>query len=548
VARSEAAAGAPAWGRGGMVVSSQADAARAGVEILAAGGNAIDAAVAVAWAVGVSQPFSAGIGGGAFILIRTARGEVVAVDARETAPAAATRDMYVREGAPEKASLHGPLAVAVPGLVPGLELVRERWGTLPRERLMAPAIRLAENGFVTGRYHARLLARMRPLLSQPRFAETARIQLAPFAGADRPGGRLVQEDLGRSLRLIAEQGAAVVQEGELARAIVESVQKAGGILTLDDLRDYRPKLREAVRGRYRGIEVLSFPPPSSGGAVLIECLNILEGFDLAEAGAGSSQSLHLASEAMKLAFADRASLLGDPDFVSVPVDRLVSKSYAEQQRARIDPARATAVAAPGVAVDDAGTTHLSVSDAAGNVVAITLTINTPFGSGLTVPGTGIVLNNEMDDFAVAPDSPNAYGLVDTTGANAVAPGKRPLSSMTPTILVKDGRPWMATGSPGGPRIISTTLLSILNVVDYGMDAQAAVSAPRFHHQWQPDVLRVEPEVPRDVVEALRARGHVVEVESGHWSAAEVILIDPESGLHWGGSDPRTDGAALGLAP
>jgi gamma-glutamyltranspeptidase/glutathione hydrolase len=531
-----------------MVVSSQADAARAGVEILAAGGNAVDAAVAVAWAVGVTQPFSAGVGGGAFILIRTAAGEVVAIDAREIAPAAATRDMYAREGVPEKASLHGPLAVAVPSLVQGLELVRERWGTLPRERLMAPAIRLAEDGFVIGRYHARLLSRMRTLLSQQRFAETARIQLAPFAGSERPGGRLVQKDLARSLRLIAKQGAAVMQEGELARAIVTHVQNAGGLLSLSDLRDYRPRLREAVRGHYRGIEVLSFPPPSSGGAVLIECLNILEGFDLASEGAGSSQSMHLVSEAMKLAFADRASLMGDPDFVSVPLDRLVSKAHGEAQRARIDPARAGVVAAPGAAREDAGTTHLSVSDAAGNMVALTMTINTPFGSGLTVPGTGIMLNNEMDDFAVAPDSPNAYGLVDTSGANAVAPGKRPLSSMTPTILVKDGRPWMASGSPGGPRIISTTLLSIVNVVDWGMDAQAAVSAPRFHHQWQPDVLRVEPEVARDVVESLRARGHVVEVERQHWSAAEVIVIDAKTGLHWGGSDPRTDGAAMGLAP
>jgi gamma-glutamyltranspeptidase/glutathione hydrolase len=295
---------------------------------------------------------------------------------------------------------------------------------------------------------------------------------------------------------------------------------------------------------------------------LIEALNILQGFDLASLGAGSSASNHRIAEALKLAFADRAAFLGDPDFVEVPVARLVSPAYAVDLRRRINPPwwrrapwhwgqseRAIRVEGPGFVPDDAGTTHLSTSDAAGNAVALTMTINTPFGSGMTVPGTGILLNNEMDDFSVAPDTPNAYGLVDTRGANAVAPGKRPLSSMTPTVVLDlEGRPFMVTGSPGGPRIISTTLLSIVNVLDFGMSVQEAVSAPRLHHQWVPDTLYVEPATPADVVRGLRERGHSVEVSKRNWSAAEAIVIDPKTGWHLGGNDPRRDGLALGFDP
>jgi gamma-glutamyltranspeptidase/glutathione hydrolase len=360
------------------------------------------------------------------------------------------------------------------------------------------------------------------------------------------------------LEAIATQGAKAFYEGDIARAIAAEVEVRGGILSSADLASYQPRVREPVRGSYRGLEVYSFPPSSSGGVVLIEILNILEGFDLASHGAGSAAADHRVAEAMKLAFADRAAYMGDSDFVEVPVERLVSKEYAAQQRARINPPRlrrapwtwgrgetAIRVESPGRPVDDSGTTHLSVTDALGNAVAITSTINTPFGSGITVPGTGIVLNNEMDDFSVAPDTPNAYGLVDTRGANAVAPGTRPLSSMTPTIVLKQGRPFMVTGSPGGPRIISTTLLTILNVVDYGMDVQAAVSAPRFHHQWVPDKLFVESDMPADVVEGLRERGHEVDDSRRHWSSAQSIVIDPESGRHYGGSDPRSDGMAIG---
>jgi gamma-glutamyltranspeptidase/glutathione hydrolase len=540
------AARAPVVAEGGMVVSSSSLAAEAGASILAAGGNAVDAAVATAFAVAVTQPFSAGLGGGAFALIRTPDGEVFALDARETAPAAATRDMYLAAGLPKRPSLLGPLAVGIPSFTPGMALMLERFGSLPLARVLEPAIRLAE-GFPLASFQARRINALKGRFDPSRFPETARIQFAPAAADGRAdvGEVLAQPDLAATLRAIAKEGAGVVQGGRIGKQIANEVRRRGGILTQADLAGYAPKWRTPVQGSYRGYTVYSFPPPSSGGAVLLQCLNILEGFDLAATGPGSSASLHRVAETMKLAFADRAAYMGDADFVDVPVARLISSEYAETQRARIDFTRATPVAAPGLPANDAGTAHLSVTDGQGGAVGITMTINTSYGSGITVPGTGIILNNEMDDFSVAPDTPNAYGLVDTRGANAIAPGKRPLSSMTPTLLVKDDQPFMVTGSPGGPRIISTVLLTILNVVDWGMDVQAAVSAPRYHHQWIPDTLRVEPETPRDVTEALRALGHTVDVQSRHWSAAEAIVIDPVTGLHAGGSDPRTDGGAYG---
>ncbi len=557
-AAASAASRAPASGQRGMVVTSQVDATQAGVELLAAGGNAVDAAVAAAFALAVTQPFSTGIGGGAFVLIRLADGEVVALDCRETAPAAADADMFVRPGVPERASLRGGLAVATPGLVEGLALALARYGTRSLAEVLAPAIRLADAGFAIGPYHAGMLEEMRGHGLDARFPETGRIQFPPPGTPVRPGWVLVQKDLARTLRAIAKRGPDAFYRGDVARRIAAEVKAEGGILDEADLAGYEPRLREPVWGVYRGFEIASFPPPSSGGVALIEALNILEGFELAPLGAGSSASLHRIAEAMKLAFADRAAYLGDPDFAPAPVEELASKEYAARLRALINPPRwrrwpwtwlrgetALRVEGPGALPDDAGTTHLSVSDAAGNAVSLTETINTPFGSGITVPGTGIVLNNEMDDFAVATNQPNAYGLIDTRGANAVAPGKRPLSSMTPSFVLRDGGLFLVTGSPGGPRIISTVLLTILNVVDYGMDVQAAVAAPRIHHQWSPDVLYVEPAVPLDVIEGLRRRGHTVEVGRRDWSAAEAIQVDPESGWLLGGSDPRRDGLALG---
>jgi gamma-glutamyltranspeptidase/glutathione hydrolase len=540
-----------------MVAASQVDATRAGVEMLAAGGNAVDAAVASAFAVGVTQPFSTGIGGGAFILIRLADGEVVAIDGRETAPGAADRDMYVRPGVAEDASAYGALAIGTPGMVAGLALALERYGTMTLAEVMAPAIRLARDGFAISPYHVDMMAWKRPRL-EDRFPETIRIHYPPAGVALEPGWRLVQTDLARTLEQIAERGPRAFYEGKIAEAIVARVQEGGGLITLEDLSTYTPKVRKAVHGRYRGYDIYSFPPPSSGGIALIEALNILEGIDLASYGPGSSASIHRIVEAMKFAFADRAAHLGDADFVEVPVAELTDKDYAARMRARINPPwwrrapwrwgggeRALTLEGPGLLQNDSGTAHLSVTDAVGNAVAITGTINTLYGSGITVPGMGIVLNNEMDDFAKAPYEPNLYGLIDTLGRNAVAPYKRPLSSMTPTIVAKDGRTVFVTGSPGGPRIISTVLLTIINTIDFGMDVQQAVSAPRVHHQWVPDKLRVEAAIPADVVEGLRARGHNVEVSDWDWSVAEVIAIDPETGWHTGGSDPRSQGLALG---
>ena len=538
--------GTPAAAERGLVVASQADAARAGAAMLEKGGNAIDAAVATAMALAVTQPFSAGLGGGFFALVHTDDGELVALDARETAPAAADRDMYVRSGVPEDASVLGPLAVATPGFGLGMAQLQKGYGKLPWASVLAPAIQLAEQGFEIGFYHAEVLRMLRAKGFEARFPETARIHFPPAGEPIRPGQRVVQKDLARTLRLLAERGPDVVARGEIAEKIAGEMKRLGGLVTREDLAAYRTKRRDPVRGTYRGFELVSFPPPSSGGAVLVEALNVLEGFDLAKLALGSPEEAHLVVEAMKLAFADRAAWLGDPDFVSVPVAKLTSKEYAAKLRSRIQPAGpAIEVRGSGIPPVDAGTTHLSTVDAAGNAVALTMTINTPFGSGITVPGTGICLNNEMDDFAKAPDVPNVYGLVDTRGANAIAPGKRPLSSMTPTILLRGGRPFMVTGSPGGPRIISTTLLTILAVVDHGEGAQAAVAAARYHHQWVPDRVSLEPGVPEAVATALRARGHEIERAKTAWSSAQVIVVDPRSGRLTGGSDPRGDGIAAG---
>ena len=560
-AGARAAAPAPVIGKRGMVVSPQADASAAGLAMLEAGGNAVDAAVATAFALGVSDPHHSGIGGGGFILIRLADGRAIAIDARETAPAAASVDMYRQPGLPEHASRLGPLAVATPGLLKGLAWALADFGTKSLAEVLEPAIQIAEEGFAVGPRHAIAAGLWRELGGAKHFPETAAIQLPPDAAPIEPGWRLVQADLGRTLRLIATEGPDVFYRGSLARAIAEAVRERGGILTLEDLQSYQAKRREPIRGSYRGYEILSFPPPSSGGIALVEIANILEPFDLGKRGAGSSASLHVIAEAMKLAFADRAAYLGDADFVDVPIAELISKPYADRQRARMHTAwwrrtpwnwgkkeSAILVEGPGNPSGGGGTTHLSVTDAEGNAVAITQTINLLFGSGITVPGTGIILNNEMDDFSIRPFEPNAFGLVDTRGSNAIAPGKRPLSSMTPTIVAKDGKPFMVTGSPGGPRIITATLLSILNVVDYGMDVQEAVSAPRFHHQWIPEQLLVESAVPLDVIEALRKRGHRVEVSKQNWSSVQAIVLDPESGWHLGGSDPRSDGVARGYSP
>ena len=576
-----AAAPAPAVGMHGMVVAAERHAAQAGLAMLQAGGNAIDAAVAMSFALGVTEPYHSGLGGGGFLLIRLANGEVIALDARETAPAGASRDMFVASGVAKDASRSGPLAVATPSLLAGLALALERYGTKSLAEVMAPAIELAADGFPISLRHTRVLEAWQAMGLAERFPETAAIQLPPAGVPIAPGWKLVQPQLAATLGAIAREGPEVFFRGRIGRAIAADVQRRGGVLAASDLANYTPILREPVRGNYRGLEVLSFPPPSSGGIALIEMLNILEGFELRPLGAGSSASIHRIAEAMKLAFADRAAYLGDPDFVAVPTEQLIAKDYAAKLRAQMLPSRlhrapwtwgrdevAIRVAGPGLGelplpdhdtgheapgpldhdpLDHEGgsTTHLSVTDAAGNAVATTQTVNLLFGSGITVPGTGIVLNDEMDDFSVAPNQPNAFGLVDVHGTNAVAPGKRPLSSMTPTLVLENGKVRMVAGSPGGPRIITTVLLALLNVIDFGMDPSEAIAAPRFHHQWLPDELSIEAGMPADVQDALRRRGHNVKVAERNWSSAQVIAIDPKTGWHLGASDPRTDGLAVG---
>ncbi len=543
-----------------MVVSSVGPAVRAGVEILARGGNAVDAAVATAFAAGVAHQFSSGIGGGGFIVLRdAASGEVFAIDAREMAPAAAHSEMYIgADGKPDRSrSRVGGLAVGVPGVVPGLEQVHARFGRLSWPEVVAPAIAMCRDGVEVWPHHQRILRMVAGRWEPDEFQETLRIQL-DRGQAPPLGWKLVQPDLAATLQAISARGSRALTEGPIAESIVKAANEAGGALSLDDLASYRVVWREPVRGTYRDVEIVSMPPPSSGGVLLVQMLNTLESFDVASLGAGSSQMIHMVSETMKLAFADRAVHLGDSDFYPVPIERLTSKAYGHTLAARLQPrpfwrrapwnwgrSRVLDVEQPVPAPpDDAGTTHISVLDAEGNAVAITQSVNGIFGARITVPGTGIVLNNEMDDFASAPNVPNYWGAVGLE-ANVVAPRKRPLSSMTPTLVLKDGEPYLVTGSPMGPIIISTVLLTILNVVDFDMSIQEAVSSPRFHHQWRPDTLRLEPDHPRDVVEALREMGHPISERRGYLGASASILRDPETGLLWGSADPRRDSAAAG---
>jgi gamma-glutamyltranspeptidase/glutathione hydrolase len=540
-----AASPEPAHGTRGMVVTPHPDATRAGALVLERGGNAVDAAIVAAFALAVTQPQSTGIGGGAFLLIRLADGRALAIDARETAPAAARLDLYTRPGVAEDAARFGGLAVATPGLVAGFALALEQAGTLSLAEALAPATRLAEEGAPLGPYSAAFAAQLAATPLVKRFPETARIQFP--AGALHLGGRIPQAELAQTLRAIAGGGPRAFYQGALAEKIAAAAQASGGVLSAEDLAGYRPIVREPLRGEYRGLELIAFPPPSSGGVTLLEVLNILEGFDLRASGAGSSASIHRVAEALKLGFADRAAYLGDPAFVKVPAQELLSDAYAGKLRGRIRERRASRVEGGALAADDHGTAHLSVVDAAGNAVAITQSIDGPYGSWVTVPGTGILLNNEMDDFVTRPGQANQWGLPSlAAAANRVEPGKRPLSSMAPLIVLEGGKLRFVAGSNGGPRIISAVLLAFLNAFEWDMDAQEAVSAPRFHHQWQPDQLEVEGDTPVDVVRALRERGHDVRVGDEIMTGVEAIAVDPETGLMTGGADPRRDGLALGV--
>jgi gamma-glutamyltranspeptidase/glutathione hydrolase len=527
-----------------MVSSQHPLASEVGLSILEDGGNAVDAAVATAFAIGVVEPYHSGIGGGSFIVIRVAgSGEVVAIDAREKAPMAASRDMYQKNGEVVKGlSSVGPLAVGVPGTVAGLALALEKYGTMSLQEVIEPSIAIAEAGVEIDPFFHKVLSGKLEILM--RFPETASIYLSSGVRPYPEGTRLVQADLAATYRRIAENGSHSFYNGKIARAIVDHIRESGGIMTLADLQAYSPVIREPIRGEYRGFEILSMPPPSSGGIHLVQILNILEGFDFSGTRPSDLDYLHRLTGAMTLAFADRARYLGDPDFVDIPVDRLVSKDYAGELREKIKAGTIPSEEIPGEPAVGGGTSHLCVIDAEGNVVSLTQTINLWFGSGMTVPGTGIILNDEMDDFSAMPGVPNEFGLVGSE-ANAIQPGKRPLSSMSPTIILKDGEPYLILGSRGGPRIITSVLQVALNVIDFGMDLDEAIGAPRIHHQWLPDVLYVEEGISARRREEMIGRGYRVEVKEEGVGCVSGILISPGDGLMYGASDPRGIGAARG---
>lgn len=532
----------PVFARKGLVVSQEALASEVGLAILKQGGNAVDAAVAVGFALAVTLPQAGNLGGGGFMVVYNAvRRDSEALDFRETAPAAATRDHYLDEqGAVDEPRIrYSHQAAGVPGTVAGLALAHERHGRLPWRRLLEPAIRLAEQGFPVSAELSQSLQEARPRME--RWPASMKIFFKANGAAYQPSEKLTQKNLARSLRRIAAQGSKAFYEGEIARKLVADMAAHDGLITLDDLKNYRAVVREPVRGRYRDYEIVSMPPPSSGGVHLVQILNMLETWPLAELGSDSAATIHRLAEAMKRAYADRSEYLGDPDFVKAPVAGLTAKAYARDLVKHIDlkRARPSTEIKPGQpqGYESEQTTHYSVVDRQGNAVAVTYTLNFGYGSGIVAAGTGILLNNEMDDFAAKPGVPNAYGLIGGD-ANAVGPGKRPLSSMTPTLVFKDGQPVLITGSPGGSRIITTVLQIVLNVIDHRMNIAEATIAPRVHHQWLPDELRVEKGLSPDTVRLLEEMGHTVVVKDAMGSTQSIVR-GPEG--WYGFSDTRRPG-------
>jgi len=550
-----AASPAPVAAEHGMVVSAQHLATRVGVDVLKDGGNAVDAAVAVGYALAVVYPAAGNLGGGGFMTLQLADGRKAFLDFREKAPLAATANMYLDAQGQviPGASTQGHRAVAVPGTVSGLELALARYGTWKRAALIAPAIRLAQDGYVLEQGDADMLQVAAADLRQD--APSAAIFL-PHGEPLAPGRKLVQADLARTLQRISDQGAAGFYQGPTAAALVAASQAGGGLITQADLDQYSTRELQPVECDYRGYRVVSAPPPSSGGVVICEMLNVLEGYPLKAWGYRSAQSVHYQIEAMRHAYVDRNSYLGDPDFVKNPLAHLLDKTYAAKIRAAIDPAKAGVSQAikPGVAPHEgANTTHYSIVDHWGNAVAVTYTLNEWFGARVTAANTGVLLNNEMDDFTVKIGVPNLYGLIQGQ-ANAIAPGKRPLSSMSPTIVSKDGQPVLVVGTPGGSRIITGVLHSILNVIDYGMTVQEAVDMPRFHQQWMPAHTNLEPyALSPDTRQLLEAMGHQFGGPPPRSHLAAILVGAPSLGgqpagrmRFYGANDPRRNtGLALG---
>ena len=550
-----AASVAPVAGEYAMVVTAQHLATQVGVDILKRGGNAVDAAVAVGYALAVVYPAAGNLGGGGFMTAQLADGRKTFLDFREKAPLAATANMYLdNDGQVIKGlSTRGYLAVAVPGSVSGLEYAREKYGTMKRTVLLSPAITLAEKGFKLAQGDIDILHTASADLRKDRAST------AIFLNKGHPfevGELLVQKDLARTLRSIRQFGVSGFYKGPVGVALVKASQAGGGIMTQADLDQYQTREMAPIECDYRGYHVISAPPPSSGGVILCEMLNILEGYPLKEMGFRSAQAVHYQIEAMRHAYVDRNSYLGDPDFATNPVARLTDKAYAEQIRATIDPNKAAASKdlKPGIAPHEgSNTTHFSIADRWGNAVAVTYTLNDWFGARITAAGTGVLLNNEMDDFTVKAGVPNLYGLVQGA-ANAIAPGKRPLSSMSPTIVTRDRQPVMVLGTPGGSRIITAVLLTLLNVIDYGMNVQEAVDAPRFHQQWLPDITTFENfAISPDTQKLLESRGHKLGGSAPANHMAALLIGAPTlggqpvgKGRFYGANDPRRNsGLAMG---
>ncbi len=534
----------PVLGSSGMVAAQNRQSAAVGAAVLADGGSAVDAAIATGFSLAVTLPRAGNLGGGGFMLIHDAEsGENSAIDYRERAPRAATRDMYLDENGDvdTNRSRFSHLSSGVPGTVSGFYFAHQRHGSLPWKRLLQPAIDQARNGIVVS-YDLAEMLRTR----QARLCNNS----AACGYYYKPGGLpyevgevLVQTDLANTLELIAEQGADGFYKGEVAAKIAAEMERGGGLVDAASLADYKPELRPALSGTYRGYDIVTMPPTSSGGVHILQMLNILEHFPLRELGASSAANVHLLAEVARLAYADRSKHLGDPDYFEVPAEWLTSKKYAQQLAATIDPAKARSSddVAPGVApvFESEDTTHFSVMDADGNVVSNTYTMNFSFGSGIAVPGAGFLLNNEMDDFSAKPGVPNAFGLLGGE-ANAIEAGKRPLSSMSPTIVFAEGEAWFATGSPGGSRIITSVLQLIVNIIDHEMNFAEAAAAPRMHHQWFPDVLQLESGFSPDTIRLLEERGH--NVQSSRSSMGSTQTVGYRDGVFRGASDPRRPNA------
>ena len=543
-----------------MVATVHREASQAGLEVMKQGGNAVDAAVAVGFALAVVYPEAGNLGGGGFMLFRRADGEVHFVDFREKAPAKATADMYLDKNGDviKDMSTLGYKAIGVPGSVAGLVYAQKHWGKLSLAQVMQPAIRLARDGFKLD-YAEAMELRDEDLA---KFPESRRI-FQRDSNYYQPGEVFKQPDLAKTLGRIAANSDDFYH-GSLGRELATAMQKGGGLITAEDLASYEVKERQPIRGTYRGYEIISAPPPSAGGVALVEILNILEGYDLAKQGNRSADSIHLVSEAFERAYFDRAEFMGDPDFSKIPVAQLIDKHYADAWRETIPIRRATPAVElkrpsvfnqldryaqshplPKLVHEPENTTHFSIVDADGNSVAVTTTLNDTFGSKVTAEGLGFLVNNEMDDFSSKPGVPNMYGLIQGP-ANAIGPAKRPLSAMTPTIVLKDGKLFLVLGTPGGSTITTNVANILMGVVDYGLNIQQSVNAPRFHHQWQPDEIELEPiGFSPDTIGILEGMGHKVKVDKSFWGDAECIAIDPKTSERLGASDGRNEGRALG---